>query len=33
MTFVETLEPKALWAHFDTILTIPHGSGNEAAFR
>jgi dipeptidase D len=33
MTFVETLEPQALWSHFDTILTIPHGSGNEAAFR
>ncbi len=33
MTFVETLEPQALWSHFDTILTIPRGSGNEAAFR
>ena len=33
MTFVETLEPQALWQHFDQILTIPHGSGNEAALR
>lgn len=33
MTFVETLEPQALWSHFDTILTIPRGSGNEAAIR
>jgi dipeptidase D len=33
MTFVATLEPKALWQHFDQILTIPHGSGNEAALR
>ena len=33
MTFVETLEPQALWQHFDQILTIPRGSGNEAALR
>jgi len=33
MTFVETLEPNALWKHFDQILTIPRGSGNEAAIR
>lgn len=33
MTFVETLEPQPLWRHFDQILTIPHGSGNEAALR
>lgn len=33
MTFVDTLEPRALWRHFDRILTIPHGSGNEAALR
>jgi len=29
MTFVSELEPKALWTHFDTILTIPRGSKNE----
>jgi dipeptidase D len=33
MTFVETLEPRALWSHFDTILTIPRGSGNEDGLR
>jgi dipeptidase D len=33
MTFVETLEPQQLWRHFDQILTIPRGSGNEAACR
>jgi dipeptidase D len=27
------LEPRALWRHFDQILTIPRGSGNEAAIR
>ncbi|HUG42480.1 MAG TPA: aminoacyl-histidine dipeptidase [Longimicrobiales bacterium] len=32
-TFVSTLEPTALWAHFDHILTIPRGSGNEDAMR
>lgn len=30
MTFVSDLEPKALWQHFDKILTIPRGSKNEA---
>ncbi|RMF65432.1 MAG: aminoacyl-histidine dipeptidase [Calditrichaeota bacterium] len=29
MTFVSELEPKALWQHFDKILTIPRGSKNE----
>jgi len=33
MTFLDSLEPQALWQHFDKILTIPHGSGNEAALR
>jgi dipeptidase D len=33
MTFVKELEPQALWSHFDTILTIPRGSGNEAGLR
>ena len=33
MTFVETLEPKALWRHFDRILAIPRGSKNEAQIR
>ncbi len=32
-TFVSELEPKALWRHFDQILTIPRGSKNEAAMR
>ena len=32
-TFVSDLQPTALWAHFDHILTIPRGSGNEAAMR
>ena len=31
MTFVSDLEPKELWRHFDTILTIPRGSKNEKA--
>ena len=29
MTFVSELEPRDLWTHFDTILTIPRGSKNE----
>ena len=29
MTFVETLEPQALWKHFDRLLTIPRGSKEE----
>jgi len=33
MTFVETLEPKAVWAHFDRILTIPRGSKDEGQIR
>jgi dipeptidase D len=33
MSFVAELEPTALWAHFDKILTIPRGSKNEAAMR
>jgi dipeptidase D len=33
MTFVATLEPTALWQHFDTILTIPRGSKNEEQMR
>ena len=33
MTFVATLEPTTLWQHFDTILTIPRGSKNEARMR
>jgi dipeptidase D len=33
MTFVETLEPQSLWRHFDQILTIPRGSGEEARMR
>lgn len=33
MTFVSDLEPKALWRHFDTILTIPRGSKNEEQMR
>lgn len=33
MTFVSDLEPQALWAHFDEILTIPRGSREEAQMR
>ena len=33
MTFLETLEPKALWRHFDQILTIPRGSKEEERIR
>ena len=33
MTFVAELEPRALWSHFDRILTIPRGSKNEDAIR
>jgi dipeptidase D len=33
MTFVETLQPQALWRHFDQILTIPRGSGEEEGMR
>ncbi|MGD8321979.1 MAG: aminoacyl-histidine dipeptidase [Gemmatimonadota bacterium] len=33
MTFVSDLEPKALWGHFDEILTIPRGSKEEDEMR
>lgn len=33
MTFVSTLEPQALWRHFDEILTIPRASKKEEAMR
>ena len=33
MTFVSALEPKALWRHFDIILTIPRGSKQEERMR
>jgi len=33
MTFVSTLEPTALWAHFDRILEIPRGSKHEEKAR
>ena len=33
MTFVSDLEPTALWRHFDTILTIPRASKDEARMR
>ena len=33
MTFVADLDPKALWAHFDQILTIPRGSKEEELIR
>jgi dipeptidase D len=33
LTFVAELEPRELWEHFDQILTIPRGSGNEGAIR
>ena len=33
MTFVSELEPRPLWRHFDEILTIPRGSGNEEGMR
>jgi dipeptidase D len=33
MTFVAELEPRALWSHFDKILTIPRPSKNEAKAR
>ena len=33
MSFVADLEPKALWAHFDQILTIPRGSKEEDRIR
>jgi dipeptidase D len=33
MTFVSDFEPKPLWRHFDEILTIPRGSGEEQKMR
>jgi dipeptidase D len=33
MTFVESLEPRALWRHFDRILEIPRGSRQEEKIR
>jgi len=33
MTFVSDFEPRALWAHFDKILTIPRGSKEEEKIR
>lgn len=33
MTFVSDLAPKALWGHFDQILTIPRGSKEEDKMR
>ena len=33
MTFVSTLDPTALWGHFDTILTIPRASTEEERMR
>ncbi len=33
MTFVSELDPKALWAHFDHILTIPRASKDEGRMR
>ena len=33
MSFVASLEPTALWRHFDRILEIPRGSGNEQGMR
>jgi dipeptidase D len=33
MSFVASLEPRALWRHFDRILTIPRGSKEEDRIR
>ena len=33
MTFIESLDPPALWSHFDKILTIPRGSKQEEKIR
>ena len=33
MTFIRDFEPRALWAHFDEILTIPRGSKEEDRIR
>lgn len=33
MSIVESFEPRPLWKHFDEILEIPRGSGNEEQIR
>ncbi len=33
MSFVSSFEPRPLWAHFDRILEIPRGSGEEERIR
>jgi len=33
MSFVADFEPQAVWRHFDRILTIPRGSGDEGRMR
>ena len=33
MTFVSALEPRPVWSHFDTILTIPRASKDEERMR
>ena len=33
MTFVSSLEPRPVWSHFDTILTIPRASKDEERMR
>ncbi len=33
MSFVAELEPRPVWKHFDEILKIPRGSGNEQGMR
>lgn len=33
MSFVAELEPRAVWKHFDEVLKIPRGSGNEQGMR
>ncbi len=33
MSFVSSFEPRPLWAHFDRILEIPRGSGDEDRIR
>jgi dipeptidase D len=33
MTFVSELEPRALWSHFDRVLSLPRGSKRESRIR
>lgn len=33
MSMIQAFDPKPLWGHFDEILTIPRGSGNEEGMR